>query len=863
MATILQLRRGTSVQHSTFTGAIGEVTVDTTKQTIVVHDGQTAGGSPLATESWVSTQIQAKDSLSELSGTTDDLTEGTTNRFFSDVLARAAISVTDNGGDGSLTYSNGVITYTGPSAAQVRAHFTAGTGITYDNAAGEFAIDTDTVATQAWVTTQIETKDSLGELSGTTDDITQGTNNLFFSTDLARAAISVTGAGTYDSATGVINITGGAVVLDTDDVAEGTTNKYFTDARVKTVLASLDADIIPSDDNIYSLGSPTKMWKDVYVGPGSLYINGQKVLEENSGNIIVSADPGQNLVINTSGSGDIELDPLGDGVVAIKGPLQLQAGQNITSSDGNAITFSSGVITDSITSKTTNGNLVLAGNGTGSVTVADNLNITGNLTISGTTTTVNSETISLADNIIDLNSNFTTGTPTENAGIKIKRGDEADVQIRWNETTDKWQYTNDGSAYYDIGAADISAFGITATVTELNYVDGVTSSIQTQLDGKAAASHTHTTSDITNLSSYTGFDARYYTETEADALLAGKADSSHTHVIGDVTGLQAALDGKADSSHTHAISDITNLQTSLDAKLNSSEYTASDVLTKVKTVDGAGSGLDADLLDGQHASHFATAADLASEASARTTGDSNTLTSANEYTDTAISNLVNGASAAFDTLKEIQDAMATDAELSAAISGLTIGDGTQTITAGDFITGGGSFSANQTTNTSVTISVDATSDNTASKVVARDASGNFAAGTITANLTGNVTGNASTATSAGKWTTARTITLDGDLTGSVSIDGSANVTLSAQVADDSHNHVISNVDGLQAALDAKLAASSYTAADVLTKIKTVDGAGSGLDADLLDGQSSAYYATAASVAANRIDIYDETGTLLN
>jgi hypothetical protein len=42
---------------------------------------------------------------------------------------------------------------------------------------------------------------------------------------------------------------------------------------------------------------------------------------------------------------------------------------------------------------------------------------------------------------------------------------------------------------------------------------------------------------------------------------------------------------------------------------------------------------------------------------------------------------------------------------------------------------------------------------------------------------------------------------------------------------------------LQTALDAKLASSSYTAADVLTKIKTVDGSGSGLDADLLDGKS--------------------------
>ena len=49
MSTELKLRRGTTAQHSTFTGASGEVTVDTTKKTLVVHDGSTAGGSPLAT----------------------------------------------------------------------------------------------------------------------------------------------------------------------------------------------------------------------------------------------------------------------------------------------------------------------------------------------------------------------------------------------------------------------------------------------------------------------------------------------------------------------------------------------------------------------------------------------------------------------------------------------------------------------------------------------------------------------------------------------------------------------------------------------------------------------------------------------
>jgi hypothetical protein len=61
-------------------------------------------------------------------------------------------------------------------------------------------------------------------------------------------------------------------------------------------------------------------------------------------------------------------------------------------------------------------------------------------------------------------------------------------------------------------------------------------------------------------------------------------------------------------------------------------------------------------------------------------------------------------------------------------------------------------------------------------------------------------GSTANAVSASRWNTARTITLGTDLSGSVSIDGSSNVTLNATVADDSHNHIIGNIDGLQAAL---------------------------------------------------------------
>lgn len=133
------------------------------------------------------------------------------------------------------------------------------------------------------------------------------------------------------------------------------------------------------------------------------------------------------------------------------------------------------------------------------------------------------------------------------------------------------------------------------------------------------------------------------------------------------------------------------------------------------------------------------------------------------YVDTAISNLVNGASAAYDTLAEIQNAMATDAELSAAISALTIGNGTQTITAGSYLTGGGSFTANQTSSSSITLAVQASVASNANHIVARDANGNFNAGTITATLNGNAS-TATYATSAGSATSASSAATAGQVT---------------------------------------------------------------------------------------------------
>ena len=217
MPTQVQFRRGTTTQNNSFTGAVGELSVDTTLDTIRVHDGSTAGGHRLAKYSEITTgditAVVAGTGLSggatsgsatvalshlgleSLSDPNDDqiifwddsagatafldigsglAISGTTLSSsitqYADSDARGAISVTDSGGDGSLAYnsSTGVITYTGPSASEVRAHITAGTGVSISS--GEVAIG-QAVATDSNVTFGNVTVSGNLDVNGTTTTV--------------------------------------------------------------------------------------------------------------------------------------------------------------------------------------------------------------------------------------------------------------------------------------------------------------------------------------------------------------------------------------------------------------------------------------------------------------------------------------------------------------------------------------------------------------------------------------------------------------------------------------------------------------------------------------------------------------------
>lgn len=127
------------------------------------------------------------------------------------------------------------------------------------------------------------------------------------------------------------------------------------------------------------------------------------------------------------------------------------------------------------------------------VTVTKDLVVGGNLTVSGTVTTVNTETINLADNIITLNSNFTASTATEDAGLEIERGGQPNVLLLWNETSDRWTFTNDGTTYYNIPVpADYKTYTISAVATTSGAFLRLTDSSSTTDDVRFSGS-TYTT----------------------------------------------------------------------------------------------------------------------------------------------------------------------------------------------------------------------------------------------------------------------------------------------------------------------------------------------------------------------------------
>ena len=95
----------------------------------------------------------------------------------------------------------------------------------------------------------------------------------------------------------------------------------------------------------------------------------------------------------------------------------------------------------------------------GTSTFSGNVNINGDLNVQGTLTAINKTEIDISDNTLVLNSNVTTGTPSQDAAIQVKRGSANTVGIVWSEGNQDWTLTNDGNNYFGIARKAVFAIG--------------------------------------------------------------------------------------------------------------------------------------------------------------------------------------------------------------------------------------------------------------------------------------------------------------------------------------------------------------------------------------------------------------------
>ena len=183
-----------------------------------------------ASNATISANIEAGAGLSKsvsngqitfaVDATSDEITEGSSNLYYTDSRSRSAISLeTVASPDANLMQYNSSTGEMKVLLSDITSEFTAGTGLSYSN--GEYALDADT------------------------DDVSEGVSNLYYTDARSRAALSGGTGISYTSGTGAIaiDLVGGTAIGisgntisfngSSDDVSEGSTNQYFTQARAR------------------------------------------------------------------------------------------------------------------------------------------------------------------------------------------------------------------------------------------------------------------------------------------------------------------------------------------------------------------------------------------------------------------------------------------------------------------------------------------------------------------------------------------------------------------------------------------------------------------------------------------------------
>ena len=208
-------------------------------------------------------------------------------------------------------------------------------------------------------------------------------------------------------------------------------------------------------DGDLRVGAVDASSKDVYLDDGAIlykYGSGGSTamltLNSSSGHKL-----GQSLAIGTANpTAPLEIQLSGTATTAADGTGKFQIGADSSANmgiDHDKIQARDGSGSGATLYLNYHGGGITTGSSGSSFEHRGNMTVVGNLTVQGTATSIETTNVTTSDNIIVLN-NDVTGTPSENAGIEVERGSSDNVAIRWNESTDKWQITEDGSSYANI-----------------------------------------------------------------------------------------------------------------------------------------------------------------------------------------------------------------------------------------------------------------------------------------------------------------------------------------------------------------------------------------------------------------------------
>jgi hypothetical protein len=157
-----------------------------------------------------------------------------------------------------------------------------------------------------------------------------------------------------------------------------TTHLNLNGNLVTSSSSYVEGNLIPSVDDTYSLGASDRVWKDVYIGPGSLYLNGTKILDNSSDTINMRTDRDQALNIQTSGTGTLTLRS--DTVTQINSgntsSSPAQSGSIILNANGGTINFNSDIVLQ--------GNISMIQTGTSNpINLNEDVNVNGDLDVGG------------------------------------------------------------------------------------------------------------------------------------------------------------------------------------------------------------------------------------------------------------------------------------------------------------------------------------------------------------------------------------------------------------------------------------------------------------------------------------------------